>query len=394
MARWSNWSGLVTAEPRRLVEPTSEAEVVAAVREAASAGQVVRTAGSGHSFTRLVATDDVIVSLQGLAGLVGADPAAGESGEADVWAGTTIADLGPQLHAAGLALQNQGDIDRQAVAGACGTGTHGTGPTLTSFSGAVVGATLVLADGEVVTCSAGQHPDLLAAARLSLGALGVATRLRLAVRPAYRLHERTRLGELDDALARLDEHVAATRHYELFWLPDSDRVFHKALAETDAAPDDLPDRRWERIGHSHEVFPSVRDDRFNEMEYAVPAEHGPACLAAIRDLYRTEHPDVVWPVEYRTQAADDVWMSPAHGRATVTISVHQDASLDHGPLFHDCETVFRSFDGRPHWGKLSYLDPDERAAITPGWTDWWAVRDAVDPHGRFLNDHLRAIAGR
>lgn len=394
MPEWSNWSGLVRSSPQRLPTPTSEAEVAEVIRGAVADGLGVRIAGAGHSFTALVASDDVIVSLGGLRGVVDVDPDAGESGEVELWAGTPIHAIGPALHPHGLALRNQGDIDRQAVGGACGTGTHGTGPSLPSFSGAVVGATVALADGDVVTCDATTEPDLFGATRLSLGASGIVTRLRLAVRPSYRLHEREWIEPIEETLDRLDERIAATRHFEFFWLPEIDKAYCKSLDETVAPPDDLPDVKGERIGDSWAVFPSDRDDRFNEMEYAVPADRGPECFAALRELFRERHPDTTWPIEYRTQAADDVWMSPANGRATVTLSIHEPVDRDHEPLFRDAEEIFRSFDGRPHWGKLSYLDPAELPASVPSWDRWWAARDAADPHGVFLNPHLRRLAGR
>ena len=394
MPEWSNWSGLVRSSPRRLLAPTTESEVQDAIRRAVDDGLGVRIAGAGHSFTALVASDDVIVGLDGLSGVVDVAPDAGESGEVELWAGTPIHAIGPALHEHGLALRNQGDIDRQAVGGACGTGTHGTGPTLPSFSGAVVGATVALAGGDLVRCDATTEPDLFRASQLSLGASGIVTRLRLAVRPSYRLHEREWIEPIEETLDRLDERIAATRHFEFFWLPEIDQAYCKSLDETDAAADDMVDVKGQRIGDSWAVFPSSRDDRFNEMEYAVPAERGPECFAALRDLFRTRHPATTWPIEYRTQAADDVWMSPANGRATVTLSIHEPVDRDHEPLFRDAEEIFRSHDGRPHWGKLSYLDPAELPGLVPGWEPWWAVRDEVDPGGVFVNPHLRRLSGR
>lgn len=390
MAEWVSWSGGLRATPTAVAAPRSEDELAEVVRRVADDGRTVRPVGAGHSFSPLVPTDGVIVSLEHLSGVLAVDAAAGV---AEVAAGTRIADLGAPLLAAGVALPNQGDIDRQAIAGACGTGTHGTGPTLPCLSAGVVGARVVLASGEVVDCDAGHHPELFGATRLSLGATGVVARLRLRVRPAYRLHERTWTEDPADTLAALDERIAATRHYEFFWVPGRDRCLSKSLDETDAEPDPMPERRRERIDHSHRVFPSVRDDRFEEMEYAVPAEAGPDCFAAIRALYRERHPDVAWPVEYRTLAADDVWLSPAYGRPTVTISVHQGAGLPHDALFADCEAVFRDHDGRPHWGKRQSLPPDELAALHPRWSDWWAARRAADPTGAFLNPMISALAG-
>lgn len=394
MPEWSNWSGLVRSSPQRLVAPSAEDEVRRVVRDAVDGGLGVRIAGAGHSFTALVASDDVIVSLGGLAGVVAVDPAAGESGEAELYAGTPLHAVGPALHPHGVALRNQGDIDRQAVGGACGTGTHGTGPDLTSFSGVVTGATVALASGDLVSCDATTEPDLFKASQLSLGAAGVITRLRLAVRPSYRLREREWSEPVEETLERLDERIAATRHFEFFWFPGGDQAWCKSLAETKGAVDEGSEVDGERVDDSWAIFPSARDDRFNEMEYAVPADVGPACFAALRELYRTRHPETTWPVEYRTVAADDVWMSPAHGRPTVTLSIHEPVGRDHEPLFRDAEEIFRSFGGRPHWGKLSYLDPSELPEIFPGWERWWAARDAADPTGVFLNPHLRRLGGR
>jgi len=390
MPEWSNWSGLVSASPRRLVEPSSEDEVAAVVRDAASDGLGLRVAGAGHSFTALVATDDVIASLGGLAGLIDVDVA---GREVELLAGTPIHAVGPLLAEHGLALINQGDIDRQALGGACGTGTHGTGAAFTSFSGAVTGATVVLASGEAVRCDATTEADLFGASRLSLGAVGVITRLRLAVRDAYSLHEREWSEPLDECMDRLDEHIAATRHFEFWWFPGIDKSWCKSLAEVTEEPDSVAGSDHERFGPSWEIFPSARDDRFNEMEYAVPAERGPECFMALRELFIDGGSGVTWPIEYRTQAADDVWMSPANGRPTVTLSIHEPVDRDHEPLFRAAEEIFRAFDGRPHWGKLSYVDPSVRRELAPGWEQWWAARDAVDPTGMFLNDHLRAARG-
>lgn len=390
MPHWSNWSGLVTADPRRIVHPASEAEVVEVVRAATAEGLGIRAAGSGHSFSALVATDDVIVSLEHLDGLHVADESALE---VELYAGTPIHEIGPLLAGHGLALRNQGDIDRQALAGACATGTHGTGPDQTSFSGAVVGATVVLASGDVVHCDATHEPDLFAATRLSLGAVGVVTRLRLGVRESFHLHEREWSEPFEECMDHLDDLIAATRHFEFWWFPEIDKCWCKSLDEVTEEPASVAGSDHERYGASWEIFPSARDDRFNEMEYALDAERAQGCMRALRDLFTSSGSGVTWPIEYRTQAADDVWMSPAHGRPTVTLSIHEPIDRDHEPLFRAAEEIFVAHGGRPHWGKLSYLPAAERQALAPGWDSWWAARDAVDPTGVFLNDHLRALRG-
>ncbi len=387
MVSWFNWSGRQRAQPRDLHFVRSEEDLAALVREATRSGYGARAAGAGHSHAPLVPGDGVIVDMSGLSGVVAVDPGACT---ARVRAGTPIHSLGRPLHDAGLALINQGDIDRQSIAGACATGTHGTGAALQNLSAAVSGARLVLASGEVVECGPDRVPDLWQAARLGLGAVGIATELTLAVRNAYRLEERGWTEPLESLQSRLGELELATRHFEFFWYPEDDRAVAKSIDETDREPEYPLADEGSRCAWSYEVLPNHRPHRHTEMEYAIPSRHGPECLAAIRALIRREFPDLRWPVEYRTLATDDVWLSPAYGRATVTISVHQDVREDEQRYFRACEEIFLHYEGRPHWGKVHYLAGRRLESLYPCWSRWWAVRDAVDPEGTFLNDYLRA----
>jgi FAD/FMN-containing dehydrogenase len=368
--------------------PTTEAGVAALIARAARDGHTVRVAGTGHSFVPLCASDGLLLSLDGLQGLVATDPTAGL---ATVWAGSKIWQLGPLLRARGLAMANMGDIDRQAIAGAVSTGTHGTGRGLGSISTQVAGLRLVTAEGQLLDLTAASDPELLDCARVALGAFGVLTQITLRVLPAYRLHERKWEEPFDDCMARLDAHVAATRHFEYFWRPGTDRCEMKALHPTEAAPESVAGREGERIGWSDEVFPSERNNKFNETEFALPAAAGPDCIREIRALMQTRHQEVQWPLEYRTLAADEIPLSPAQGRATVTISVHEAADRPYQRFFTDVEAVFRNHRGRPHWGKHHTHRAAELRALYPQWERFQTLRRRVDPRGRFLNDYLRRL---
>jgi len=400
-ATWSNWSGSVTCSPDQVLSPRDEAEVCQIVERAAAESQVVRVTGSGHSFTPLCATDDILLSLDNLAGVEAVDVAALR---AWVRAGSKIHTLGEPLAVHGLALANQGDVDVQAIAGAVSTGTHGTGPDLGNISTQVVGLRIVTADGKVVTCSRERDAEIFQAARVSLGSLGVLTAIELQCLPSYRLHEVCRREPLDDCLAGLDQRIAANRHFEFFWYPADDCAFTKALNPTDLprtpAADPatgqgagLASAERERVDDSWRIFPTVRENRFNEMEYSLPAARGVECFLEIRDLMRRKHPDVAWPSEYRTQAADDILISAAQGRPTVAISIHQAAALPYRSFFTDAEAIFRRHQGRPHWGKLHGLAATELAPLYPEWDRFQAVRQTLDPNGRFLNAHLRRLFG-
>jgi FAD/FMN-containing dehydrogenase len=385
VAHWSNWSGRITAQPREIARAACEDDVVAAVRRAGGSGAALRCLGAGHSHAPLVATPGTVLDTEDLAGVVGVDAA---RGEATLRAGTRLSALGAPLRAAGVALHNQGDIDRQAIAGAIATGTHGTGRELQNLSAGVRALRVVLASGEVVVCSAQREPHLFQVARLSLGAVGVATELTLSVRPAYKLAERMWLEPLDEVLSRADTLARETRHFEFFWMPGSARAACKALAETDAEPVYPLAGEGARCAWSYEVLANDRPDKHSEMEYSLPVAHGPACFAALRARIERDFPALRWPLEYRTLAADDLWLSTASGRATATISVHQGVDAPDEPLFRACEEIFAAHEGRPHWGKVHYRTGAELASLYPHWGDWWRARDHYDPDGLFLNPYL------
>ena len=384
MTGWSNWAGNVSCGPALVAEPRSREELAALLVRTAGRGGNVRVAGSGHSFTPIVATDDVLLSMAGFSGIQSTDR---EACRATVRAGTRIADLGAPLQAAGLALANQGDVDVQAMAGAISTGTHGTGPALGSLSTMVGGVTLATASGEIVDIDEGD-PEALAASALSLGTLGVVVAVTLNLVPAYRLRERVWREPVEQALGRLPELIARTRHFEFFWLPESDEADCKALhpALPDAVPGDT-----ERIDWSWRIFPSERTRKFVESEWSVPAERGPACFSAIRELMRTRHSEVKWPVEYRTVAADRLPLSPAFGRATVAISIHQGADRPWQAFFAEAQEIFVAHDGRPHWGKWHSLRRADFLGLYPNWLSFERVRQRFDPGGLFLSPYLSNI---
>ncbi|RLT40431.1 MAG: FAD-binding protein, partial [Chloroflexi bacterium] len=237
---WNNWAGNISAAPQQIARPGSEEELAALVQKAAQSGQSVRVVGSGHSFQPLCATDGLLLTLDDLQGVVSADST---SGLATVWAGTKLHALGGPLLAADLALENMGDIDRQSVAGAISTATHGTGAALRNLSSQVVGLRLVTAAGDVLEIDGDSAPATFKAAQVSIGSLGIITQATLACLPAYRLHERTWAEPFAECMERLDERIAATRHFEFFWVPGEDVAACKALqpVETESwqVPEDL-----------------------------------------------------------------------------------------------------------------------------------------------------------
>src|SRR3954462_13613691 len=181
---WRNWARDQRCAPRAIEEPRSEAEVTDALERAAAAGLPVRVAGSGHSFTDIACTDGVMLRLGRMNRVLNANR---EARLAEVEAGISLHELGPALLERGLAMENLGDVDKQSLAGALATGTHGTGARFGNLSSQVAALRLVTATGEVVECSADDDPDLFQAARVGLGSVGVLTTVTLRCVPAHTL---------------------------------------------------------------------------------------------------------------------------------------------------------------------------------------------------------------
>jgi FAD/FMN-containing dehydrogenase len=388
---WRNWSGSVQCAPAQLRSPASEDEVVEIVQEAIGRRCTVRAVGAGHSSSPLAVTQDVLVSMMDLAGLVQHDPA---HNEATLLSGTRLADAGKALHGVGLAFHNLGDIDRQSVAGAFSTGTHGSGHRLRNLPSLLVGGRIVTGDGSVRTFSIEEDPDLTSAIRVSLGALGILTELRLRPEPTYQLRRQEWCTTFDACLDHLPELVARNRAMDFYWYPRSDEVKIRILNIPGDGMTVLPFARKieDQTDWSHRIIAQKRELRFEEMEYALPAENGPACMREVRDRVRHRHRSLVgWRVLYRTVAADDAWLSPAHGRETVTISLHQNASLPFHSYFADIEPMFRACAGRPHWGKKHSLGAEDLRPLYPKWDAFQRVRRELDPQGTFLPPPMRRL---
>lgn len=400
--RFVNWSGSLRFTPAEVVEPADEGEVRAVVLRARETGAAVRPVGSGHSSSPLVRTDGILLRLDRLAGVVSEG-----TGLATAWAGTRLKALGEGLYDAGLAMDNLGDVDYQTIAGATATGTHGTGLGFGNLSTQVVGVRLVTGTGEILDIDADVNADLLPAARLSLGALGIVTRLTLDVQPRYQLRRRAWCAHIDWTLNHLAELQHTNRNMDFYWYPRSDRTQVRVMNRVD---DMVDERAWDqprvpdsepwgelrevRVGPTHRTIPRHRELRFEEIEYMLPSEAFPACFAEVRRRIRQRYRRVAgWRVLVRSIAPDDIWLSNAYGRPTTTIACLQNTSLPYEEYFRDMEAVFRQYGGRPHWGKKHWLTARELRPLYPRWDDFQAVRRRLDPDGVFRTPDLARLLG-
>ncbi|GAA3724871.1 D-arabinono-1,4-lactone oxidase [Plantactinospora mayteni] len=388
---WRNWSGSLRFTPREYATPENEDDVRALVERARQTSTKLRPVGAGHSSSPLVRTDGVLVSLAGLPRTV---RRLDEPRLATVGAGVPLGELGEALYEAGLAMDNLGDVNVQSIAGATATGTHGTGPRFGNLATQVAGVRLVTGTGEVLEISGRQNPELLPAARLSLGVLGVVTTLTLRLSPTYELRRRNWCSSIAWTLDHLHQLQRQNRNMDFYWYPRTDttqiRTLNRRGEEPDVTPADEP--RTTETGPSHRTIPRHRELRFDEIEYAIPSEAFHACFTEIRHRILDRHrAGVAWRVLVRTCAEDDVWLSPEYGRATTTIACLQNNSLPHEEYFADVEAVFRQYDGRPHWGKKHSLTARELRGVYPQWDRFQALRRRLDPDEVFLTPDLARL---
>jgi FAD/FMN-containing dehydrogenase len=314
-------------------------------------------------------------------------------------------------------------VNPQALAGAIATGTHGTGATLGSISTAARAFHLVLADGSVVTCSASERQELFQAQRLSLGLLGVATRIEIDVLPAYHLEERIETLPLDDVAERWDELRASNRHVEFFVFPYADTALLKRLnpasAEGEMKEEDDENEAFRmvceacmenpaliptvqpnlvpsgvkkrRVGPAYRIFPSERTVPFEEMEYELPRAAGWPALREVIAMIRKRELPVTFPFELRLTAGDDIWLSPFHIGPGASISMHQYAKMPFRDVFAAAEPIFRAHGGRPHWAKRHTLTWRDVEALYPNASRFRDVVRAHDPQGKFANAHLSEL---
>ncbi len=427
---WENWAGEQRCAPAQIARPGSEDELAQTIAAASARGLSIRAAGSGHSFTDIACTDGLLIDTSAMARLIDADP---DSGLVTVQAGMTLHALGPENARHGLGLENQGDIDAQSLAGALATATHGTGVRFGNLSARVVGMRLVTASGDVVELTRDKDPEGLLAARVSLGALGIASQVTLECVPLYTLQRHDKPIPLARVLDRLDEHVEESDHFEFFLWPYTRTAMTRSTMRSDIEP--APTPHWKRViqervvenqalglvcrtgrrfpsqvprlnrliasamsegrveDRAYRVYATRREVRFTETEYAIPRRDAREALERALALIERRRLPILFPFEVRFAAADDAFLSTAHGRETCYIAAHQYTGMEYESFFRAFEEIMNSYGGRPHWGKRHYQTAPALRERYPEWDRYQSVRARLDPGGVFENDYIRRVIG-
>jgi len=427
---WRNWGRTETVRPVQRRRPASTDEVVEAVHAARDLGLTVKAIGAGHSFTGIAVAPGIQLDMSALTGV-----RAVNGTEVTLGAGTVLHDLPPLLDPLGLALQNMGDIDTQTISGATSTGTHGTGAQFGGLATRVTGATLVTGDGSVLKVNKTQNSDLLPAVALGLGALGILVDITVDCVPSFVLSAVESPEPLDKVLGDWEQRVDDFDHFEFYWFPHTRAALTKTNTRmrADVPIHPLsPAKRWlddsfmsnslfgattalqrrmpgttpaiNRLStrltgnrkfsdRSNRVFTTERTVRFREMEYALPVEDVPEVLREIDALITRKNWTISFPIEVRAAAADNLWLSTAHGRATGYIAVHRYYREDPTDYFVAVEQIMKAHGGRPHWGKINTRTAADLAPAYPKFNQFLAVRNRLDPDRIFANPYLERVLG-
>ena len=423
--RWSNWSNAHSCYPSSWLYPEDELQLSCIVKD--SGNKRIRVVGSGHSFSPLVVTDDILISLDNMQGVIEVDY---ENSEVEVWAGTKLHLLNELLHKYGFSMSNLGDVDRQSVAGALCAGTHGTGLDYGVLSSFLTSVTLVDGQGEIRTFTSkdAEFPMV----QINLGLLGVVTRMKLKVEPLFKLKHVVKRITLNYCLHNLKDHVTNNRHFEFFWFPYSKWVSAKFLNVTDEEikgkssfqlrVDDYVENKLfeqistfaknqprlapyvsklcaqlmsadEKVNYSYKIFASNRDVKFQEMEYAIAIEDCPKVLLEIDKLIKENEIKVHFPIEVRFCKEDQITLSPCYKRTTCFIAVHMYQGMEYKKYFDLVEELMSRYMGRPHWGKMSFLKRDDFIDRYPELDKFMVFRKWMDPNNKFLNQYTEKIFG-
>ncbi|RSZ25259.1 D-arabinono-1,4-lactone oxidase [Acinetobacter bereziniae] len=416
--KWNNWSGFQHSQPEHILKPSSIDELKNIVQN----HHKIRVVGAGHSFTPLVCTDATLLSLDHFSGVENVNTALTQ---ANIWSGTRLFNLDQYLEPIQQSLMQQGDIDQQSLAGAVSTGTHGTGLNLHCISAYVEAFELLTASGDILTCSRQDNPNIFEAGRVSLGSLGILTKITMQNKPRYKLKEHVRLCSVKEFFENIDLWKTQHRHIECFAFSHADQLILKTLDITD---EDIQPRKlsWPSedallticcsltksfpalnpklqkllgvfikpttfVDWSSQIFPTPRETKFNEMEYQIPVESGMECLEAVLTALKNAKAQTFFPVEFRFVKGDDIWLSPFYQQDSISISVHQYHKQAPNQLFDEIEPIFQHYRGRPHWGKMHNMGASQLQALYSKWDDFMQLRAQLDPTQKFLNPYLEKL---
>lgn len=408
-----NWAGNLTFSTKNVHYPTSVEEIQELVTRLPS----IRALGSRHSFSTIADSKQHLVATEALNQIVSLDK---EAKTLTVEAGVRYGDICEYIHDRGFALHNLASLPHISIAGSGATSTHGSGVNHGGLATAVRAIEIVNANGDIINLSRESNLEMFTGAVVNLGALGIVTKVTLDLLPTFNMSQVVYRNMPMAALASDFESIMSigysvslftdwrNKNVNQVWIKsrsDASTIepgkefYGAALADREMHPvDDHPsescteqggvDGPWHaRLPHFKMGFTPSSGDEL-QAEFIIPFENGYEGMMIVEKMNEEISPHLLVS-EIRTIAPDDFWMSPFYKKPCVAIHFtwkpHGDAVY---ALLPKIEEVLSPFGVRPHWGKLTTIQPSVLQSRIEKLSDFKELMNEFDPKGKFRNDYI------
>jgi len=410
----SNWASNYIYRAAHIHEP----ETVEQIQELVMRSVKIKALGTRHSFNDIADSSGDIISLKRFDKIVALDQA---RHTVTVEAGVRYGQLAVWLHGKGYALHNMASLPHISVAGACATGTHGSGDRHGNLATVVSGMEVVTANGELVVFSRAEHAEEFEGIVVGLGGLGVITRLTLDVSPTFEMrqdvYENLPLATLEE---HFDELTSSAYSVSLFtdwrnanfnqvWLkrhvsdesslkverelfgarPATSHLHPIATISAENCTEQMGVHGpwFERLPHFRMDFTPSSGEEL-QSEYLIPRQHAIAAFRIV-DQLREQIAPLLQISEVRTITADNLWMSPSYKRDCVAIHFTWKKDWDRvREVLPIIEDQLVQFHARPHWAKLFTMPAARLKSLYEKLPDFQQLLQRYDPQGKFRNEFL------
>jgi xylitol oxidase len=251
---------------------------------------------------------------------------------------------------------------------------------------------------------------------VSLGALGLVTRVSLDVIPSFDLRqyvfERLPWSVVETDLNAVLAHGYSVSVFTIWDEPSVGQVWVKTKDELGpqscfgatpatvslnpvpgADPGNstrqlgVPGRSYERLPHFRLGFTPSSGAEL-QSEYVLPREHAAAAVMELRRLSTVIAP-LLHVSEIRSIAADSLWLSPFYDRESVAFHfTWKPLGVEVLAALPQIESALAPFNPRPHWGKLFVGSAELVEAVYPKLTDFRLLAQRFDSGEKFRNAFL------
>jgi sugar-1,4-lactone oxidase-like protein len=425
--RFINWARNESCQAKNYFQPETEEELIEIIK----AYPKIRVTGSGHSWNDICLTNEALINFDRLNTVLDLDI---DKLQVKVQPGIKLWQLNEFLDKHGLALQNLGSISDQSVAGAISTGTHGTGINFQILGSQLEEFWLIKADGEKILIHKERDKELFDLALVNLGCLGIISSITLNVVPAFNLHDVTSVSNFDEVVDKLDELVAGTDHFKLWWFPHTEEVVVYQYTRTQNPVNDSRFRQWfmeelvsvnayrlmlkigtvnrdwrkrinkalvqkfiqplDRVEKSFKVFNVPKPPLHRETEWAFDMRIAKDVLRDYKKMINASKHRINFLQEIRFTKADNFALSPAYGRNSLWLGAYNADNFGWDELLADFEVIAMKYKGRPHWGKeFKTAGKDYLHSVYPRLSDFNLLRQKFDPLNKFSNNYISKIFG-